>query len=77
MLELPFLLPDTAVTARRLAITYRTQERPPYFRGAGRSDPLPGGYPRSAAHQVSAIPEFGMALITDEVVRLTVEADCG
>ncbi|MCC9310878.1 hypothetical protein LN042_28055 [Kitasatospora sp. RB6PN24] len=77
VLELPFSLPDTAVTPRRLAGTWSIHKRDPYSRGAGPVDPLPNGGGHAGVSRASADPEFGAALLTDEVLRLTLEADCG
>ncbi|MDH6138782.1 hypothetical protein P3T35_000771 [Kitasatospora sp. GP30] len=77
VLELPFALPDTVLTPRRLAGMWRIHLRDPYSRGAGSVDPLPGSGPNPEVRRASAVPEFGMALITDELLRLTLEADCG
>jgi hypothetical protein len=77
VLDLPFLYPDTAVTARRLAITWNTRERVPYSRAAGPATALSDSEWWPGVHRVSAIPAFGLALTSDEVLRMTQEADCG
>lgn len=77
VLELPFSLPDTAVTPRRLAHAWRTDMVWPYAPSAGPAYPLPGGGRNSAVRRVSVDHGFGAVLITDELLRLTLEADCG
>jgi hypothetical protein len=77
VLELPFVLPDTAVTPRRLAHAWRTDLTYPYAPEAGRVDPLPGGGRNTEVRRVSTDHAFGAALLTDDVLRRTVAADCG
>ncbi|PYC68029.1 hypothetical protein C7C46_29685 [Streptomyces tateyamensis] len=77
VLELPRALPATAVTCRRLAETWqidRHQALPP---GAGRAQPLPGGGPGARVRRTGADPAFAELLVTEEVKRLTLAADCG
>jgi hypothetical protein len=77
VLTLPFKYPDTAVTSQGLARTYRIHEHAPYTRGGGPVGLLPGSWPDPEVHWQSSVPEFGLALATPEVQRLTLEADCG
>jgi hypothetical protein len=75
VLELPFMYPATAVTPHGLAVKWGIQWHAPYSSDAGPTVPLPGGPP--AVHRVSAIPEFGMAVTSDAVLRLTFETGWG
>ncbi|MFE0457641.1 hypothetical protein ACFW1A_00060 [Kitasatospora sp. NPDC058965] len=77
VLDLPRALPATAVTCRRLADLWRIERRDPLPPTEGPALALPGGGPGAQVRRTGADPAFAELLVTDEVKRLTVAADCG
>jgi hypothetical protein len=77
VLELPRALPATAVTTGRLLRHARHSWQTPLPPGTWEQHPLPGGGPGAQVQRVSEDYEFGEAAVTEEVKRLTAEAELG